>query len=51
VKGNRFLSPTGKTKFIAQKEAGHRFNASTNVFSADNQIAPGLRNNLEAAQR
>jgi hypothetical protein len=51
VKGNRFLSPTGKTKFVAQKEPGHQFNASSNVFSADNQIAPGLRNNLEAAQR
>lgn len=50
MKGNRFLSPTGKTKLVVQKETGHRFNAATNQFSSDNQVAPGIGNSLEATQ-
>jgi hypothetical protein len=47
--GNRFLSPEGRTRFAIQAEPSHRFVANTNVFDADNELAPGLRNKFEAA--
>jgi hypothetical protein len=46
--GNRFRSPTGKTKYIVQKEARHTFNAGSNVFAPDNHVDPGLRSAFEA---
>ena len=47
--GNRFLSPTGRTRWAIQREASHRFVPSENRFGPDNRVDPGLRSAFEAA--
>lgn len=46
--GNRFLSPTGRTRWAIQREASHRFMARENRFGPDNLVGHGLRSAFEA---
>jgi len=41
--GNRFLAPTGRTRWAIQREASHRFLVGENRFASDNVLGPGLR--------
>ena len=47
-RGNHFLSPTGRSKLVVQREAKHQFDPASNAFETNNEIAPGLRNNFQA---
>jgi hypothetical protein len=49
--GNRFASPSGKTKIAIRREAAHRLDANSNVYASDNVVDGRLRNAFDAKGR
>jgi nitrous oxidase accessory protein NosD len=49
IQKNRFLSPQGKSKFVARVESGHASDRDSTVFGLDNTVQPGMDNSLGPA--
>ena len=47
--GNRFLAPTGRTRWAIQRETSHRFLDRENRFAPNNVLSPGLRSAFVAS--